>query len=740
MAPSFSKSRPAGARTGTLDAFFSQGPQSDKKRKPSTSTSLAQRKATKPAANAKGKQRAAPPPDADVIVIDSSDDDDPPADAQAQGRLVERCRNRREINAVKREPGEGETFGKPFLLLESKLGPSKSSTSSEGGSSSTLQPTSGSTMSSNTLVPDCAASGSKTQSPPGPPDSQDDILEIDNEWGMGDDELAPAEGGTDTSARDEDEVEDSVDVDLTGDSNASQRLEACPLCDKALTGLFVFEIQEHINNCADGLASLPVKDEGSPQPPDATTSIPITKGDANAFSVLMSSHKENEAWKEASIAEDRSFRPTKGNGGRRKAPFYKVMTGMPIAVDAFRYGAIPGVTAYFLTHAHSDHYTNLSSNWKNGPIYCSEGTTNLIIHMLGVDRTWIHPLPMDVPTTIPNTGGVQVTLIEANHCPGSSLFLFEGPQTVDAGDSAYKSHFVGSKRLFRYLHCGDFRASPQHVLHPAVKGKRIDCIYLDTTYLNPKYCFPSQAQVISACADLAKRIVSGQNGTPKGVSSFFTVVPKVEDKGVQKIDRTLVVVGTYSIGKERVVKAIAKALQTKVYCDSRKAAILRCQDDPELHAMLIKDPFEAGVHIVPLSIINSDTIKEYIQRWQGHWSKVLAFRPTGWTYTPPVTTVAPSVANIVARTPHREFTHAHLRTMRNSTPAHQLYGVPYSEHSSFFELTCFALSLDWVRIVATVNVDSEGSRAKIAAWVARWEAERKKRAPGVVPYRTMDYW
>jgi DNA cross-link repair 1A protein len=71
--------------------------------------------------------------------------------------------------------------------------------------------------------------------------------------------------------------------------------------------------------------------------------------DNNAFNMMMSCHKENEAWKEASAAEDRNFRPTKGNGGRRKAPFYKVLQGMPIAVDAFRYGTIPGVTAYFLT-------------------------------------------------------------------------------------------------------------------------------------------------------------------------------------------------------------------------------------------------------------------------------------------------------------------------------------------------------------------------------------------------------
>ena len=66
----------------------------------------------------------------------------------------------------------------------------------------------------------------------------------------------------------------------------------------------------------------------------------------------MSSRKANEVWEEAEMADDRSFfRSTKANGGRRKAPFYKVMQGMPIAVDAFCYGAIPGVTSYFLTYA-----------------------------------------------------------------------------------------------------------------------------------------------------------------------------------------------------------------------------------------------------------------------------------------------------------------------------------------------------------------------------------------------------
>ena len=108
---------------------------------------------------------------------------------------------------------------------------------------------------------------------------------------------------------------------------------------------------------------------------------------------------------------------------------------------------------------------------------------------------------------------------------------------------------------------------------------------------------------------------------------------------------------------------------------------------------------------------------------------------------PAGTDQTPSISTMIARSQQRTFTYVNLRPARNSTASLQLFPIPYSEHSSFFELTCFAMSLEWGKIIATVNVGSETSRGKMAKWVEKWEAERKKRGNhDVVACRQPDYW
>ncbi|KAH7105873.1 DRMBL-domain-containing protein [Auriculariales sp. MPI-PUGE-AT-0066] len=684
----------------------------------------------------------------DVIVISDSDDElDPPP----------KSRRRTQSSAA--------SFGTPSLLVPKLKEPSR--TFSLGSASLLEDPELASLASSSSFL---STSGIIDLSEDDPADV---MFEDTVAWALDDDEI-------DTFPADDES--DGLGMDLTFDSQADM-----PLCSKSLVDLSEEIALAHVNACLDGqqpnadpqpgssrLSDTPEgaeasssKRNNSKTPLRPVSELPIppcpqpssTRG-TNAFSKLMSSHKETEAWKEATEAENSPMK-----GGRRKAPFFKILRGMPIAVDAFRYGKIPGVVAYFLSHAHSDHYTNLSSSWKHGPIYCSETTGNLIVHLLGVDRQWVHPLPIDQPVVIPGSGGVEVINIEANHCPGSSLFLFTGPQTCNAGDSTFHSRDVGSGKTFRYLHCGDFRASPQHALHPAIGGKRLDLVYLDTTYLSAKYCFPPQPEVISACAELAQRLVqrsenpTGTNTRTSGwmdgwVSSNYAkgngkaVSSEVASKPLQR-GRVLIVVGTYSIGKERIVKAIAKALNAKIFCDARKRGILQCQTDPELHSLLSNNPRTSQVHVVPLQLINAERMVEYLDKLSGEFDRVVAFRPTGWTYSPPKgVDLFPAIPLVLSRAQTTKAFNANsLKPSRGSTSRVTLYGVPYSEHSSFYELTAFALSVDWVKMIATVNVGSAASRGKMEKWFEKWAAERKARMrnargvqKGIVEPRAADYW
>ena len=192
------------------------------------------------------------------------------------------------------------------------------------------------------------------------------------------------------------------------------------------------------------------------------------------------------------------------------------------------------------------HLAGITKRWS-APIYASKITAALCVRRLGVRWEQMIVLPMDVPTEVlaeysashrdftsgadgrsahshppgqhapyfllpPPTSclfsqvqGARVTLIEANHCPGAVLFLFQ----LQNGRNV--------------LHTGDFRYEPSMCRHPSlVNLPCIDALYLDTTYCEPKHVFPTQSATIAAVVDRCRLLVD--------------------------LPRTLVLFGSYSIG------------------------------------------------------------------------------------------------------------------------------------------------------------------------------------------------
>uniref|UniRef100_A0A8C5LXX9 5' exonuclease Apollo n=1 Tax=Leptobrachium leishanense TaxID=445787 RepID=A0A8C5LXX9_9ANUR len=106
-----------------------------------------------------------------------------------------------------------------------------------------------------------------------------------------------------------------------------------------------------------------------------------------------------------------------------------VIPNTPIAVDFWQIRRCHHVRLFFLSHMHSDHTVGLSSTWKH-TLYCSPVTARILKHKLQVSSRWIKPLEVGQSHMLPldeiRRETVTVTLIDANHCPGSVMFLFEG--------------------------------------------------------------------------------------------------------------------------------------------------------------------------------------------------------------------------------------------------------------------------------------------------------------------------
>jgi hypothetical protein len=100
---------------------------------------------------------------------------------------------------------------------------------------------------------------------------------------------------------------------------------------------------------------------------------------------------------------------------------------LPIIVDGFVFASRGLSDTYVLTHFHSDHYDGLRKSFDCGRILCSPTTAALVRLRLGVPGARLVPLTLETRHSLTLSGGqqVDVTLVDANHCPGAVCVLFE---------------------------------------------------------------------------------------------------------------------------------------------------------------------------------------------------------------------------------------------------------------------------------------------------------------------------
>lgn len=205
----------------------------------------------------------------------------------------------------------------------------------------------------------------------------------------------------------------------------------------------------------------------------------------------------------------------------------------PIAVDFWKVRQLQRVRLFFLSHAHLDPSCGITSSWSM-PIYCSPISRKILLQRFQLNQDVVHALELNVPHMIPMTGNenvtMTVTLIDAYHCPGSVMFLFEG--------------YFG-----RILYTGDFRFKEEMLTTPpfiSITEKPIDVLYMDNTYCSPKCHFPvrevARQEVIAALEQHPKeRIVIGLRNLGKedlltAIASHFNVTIKVSEERYKTLE------------------------------------------------------------------------------------------------------------------------------------------------------------------------------------------------------------
>ncbi|XP_039218394.1 5' exonuclease Apollo [Crotalus tigris] len=243
-----------------------------------------------------------------------------------------------------------------------------------------------------------------------------------------------------------------------------------------------------------------------------------------------------------------------------------LIAGTPIAVDFWNIRKAGQARLFFLSHMHSDHTVGLSSTW-NQPVYCSPVTGQILHLRLKVAKQWIRPLEVGDSHVVAldeiGRKTMTVTLIDANHCPGSVMFLFEG--------------YFGA-----ILYTGDFRYNANMQQNPVLKNsKLINLLYLDNTNCHPEIILPSQEQATEQIKKLIRDHPDHQ-----------------------------VKIGTYNLGKESLLVELAQEFHTWIVVSPQKLELMQLL---EIEDVFTSEEGAGWIHAVDFSEICKETITTWNQ-------------------------------------------------------------------------------------------------------------------------------
>uniref|UniRef100_A0A4W5QXC8 5' exonuclease Apollo n=1 Tax=Hucho hucho TaxID=62062 RepID=A0A4W5QXC8_9TELE len=255
----------------------------------------------------------------------------------------------------------------------------------------------------------------------------------------------------------------------------------------------------------------------------------------------------------------------------------KLIPHTPLAVDFWQVRKCPHVRLFFLSHMHSDHTVGLTSTWVNRPIYCSPVTATLLKLKLQVRERWIHPLEVGEPNMLPlddiGKERLTVTLMDANHCPGAVMFLFQG--------------YFGS-----ILYTGDFRYTPSMLREPCLRtNTTIDVLYLDNTNCDPTRTLPSRQRATQQIKEI-----------------------------IRSHPKHNVVIGLYTLGKESLLVQLAMEFKTWIEVSIERLKTLRALELPDVFTT---EPGAGRIRAVDQSEIRSTNLL----RWNRE-HPTLAILPT----------------------------------------------------------------------------------------------------------------